>query len=71
METLRVEKVVQNNGTVIIEDLPFDEGETVEIIIVKPNRKPADERYPLRGTEYQFDDPFEPVVLPEDWETLG
>jgi hypothetical protein len=70
METLRVEKVIQQNGTVVLENLPFDEGETVEIIILKPNAENEKGRYPLRGTNYKYENPFEPAVAPEDWEAL-
>ncbi len=68
METLRVEKVIQSNGTIVLENLPFDEGEKVEIIILKSNAENA--RYPLRGTVYKYENPFESVVPAEDWEAL-
>ncbi len=71
METLRVEKVIQSNGTIVLENLPFNEGEKVEIIILKSDRQNENGRYPLRGTDYKYEDPFEPVVSPEDWEALG
>ncbi len=70
METLRVEKVIQQNGTVILENLPFGEGETVEIIILKSDVKGEKGRYPLRGTVYKYESPFESAVSPEDWDVL-
>jgi hypothetical protein len=70
METHRVETVVRNDRTVVVDNLPFDEGETVEVIIVKSDEKPVDERYPLRDTPYTYTDPFEPAVQPEDWDAL-
>ncbi len=70
METLRVEKVIQQNGTVVLDDLPFGEGETVEIIIFKPNAKGDKGRYPLRGTVYKYENPYETAVSPEDWDVL-
>jgi hypothetical protein len=70
METHRVEKVIQSNGTVVLEDLPFDEGEKVEIIILKSRAESEKGRYPLRGTTYKYENPFEPAAPPEDWEAL-
>ena len=62
METIRVEKVIQSNGTIVLENLPFDEGEKVEIIIAKSEDKNETKRYPLRGTDYKYENPFEPLV---------
>ncbi len=63
METLRVEKIIQSNGTVVLENLPFDEGEKVEIIILKSSSENENGRYPLRGTVYKYENPFEPVAI--------
>ncbi len=68
METLRVEKIIQSNGTIVLENLPFDEGEKVEIIILKSNAEKENRLYPLRGTPYKYENPFESAVSPEDWE---
>lgn len=70
METIRVEKIIQSNGTIILENLPFGEGEKVEIIILKPNAESAAGRYPLRGTVYKYEEPFEAAAPIEDWESL-
>lgn len=35
MEAVRVEATVQMNGRVVLEDLPFEEGEKVEIIVLE------------------------------------
>ena len=70
METLRVEKVIQPNGTIVLENLPFAEGETVEIIILKSGAENAKGLYPLRGTAYKYEKPFESATSLEDWEAL-
>ena len=70
METLRVEKIIQSNGTIILENLSFDEGEIVEIVISKPESESEKSRYPLRGTTYKYENLFEPAVPSEDWEAL-
>lgn len=70
METIRVEKIIQSNGTVVLENLPFDEGERVEIIILKANAETEKSRYPLHGTVYKYENPFDSAVPSEDWEAL-
>ncbi len=70
MEPLRVEKIIQSNGTIILENLPFNEGEKVEIIILKSDAENVKSRYPLRGTTYKYENPFESAVPTEDWEAL-
>ena len=70
MQAQRIEKVVQSNGTVVLENLPFEEGETVEIIIQKAENKKEKTPYPLRGTLYKYEEPFEPAAPLEDWEAL-
>lgn len=73
MEAVRIETIVQPNGIVVLENLPFDEGEHVEVIVLEKNeentKKPEfDEPYPLRGTSYQYEDPFSPLISLEQWE---
>lgn len=71
MKPVRIETVVQPNGRVVIEGLPFDEGDTVEVIVSEgKNGKKSANRYPLRGTPFKYDDPFSPVVPLEDWDVL-
>ena len=65
MEAVRIEAIVQPNGRVVLENLPFDEGIKVEVIVLESNgsKKNFDPEnpYPLRGTPYRFDDPFSPL----------
>ncbi len=73
MEAVRVEATVQMNGRVVLEDLPFEEGEKVEIIVLEAENGAnvaRDNPYPLRGTLYKYEDPFEPATPLEDWEVL-
>lgn len=70
MEAHRVEKIVQSNRVVVLDDLPFEEGDKVEVIVIKSGNKQQNERYPLRGTPYRYEDPFEPVVSFEEWEAF-
>ncbi|MGI8408268.1 MAG: hypothetical protein ACR2M8_00120 [Pyrinomonadaceae bacterium] len=73
MEAHRIETTVQPNGMIILEDLPFDEGKKVEVIVLESTEaveEKSENPYPLRGTEYKYDDPFGPAVPLEDWEVL-
>ncbi|BAY25340.1 hypothetical protein NIES2100_51460 [Calothrix sp. NIES-2100] len=69
MKAHRIETTLTEDGTLILKDLPFQAGETVEIIILESQTHPQKANpYPLRGTVYRYDDPFEPAVPLEDWE---
>ena len=73
MEAHRIETTVQPNGTIILENLPFDEGEKVEVIVLETKeatKEKSDNLYPLRGTLYKYENPFETAVPLEDWEVL-
>ncbi|MBD2518256.1 hypothetical protein H6G93_25430 [Nostoc sp. FACHB-973] len=71
MKAHRIETKLTQNGTLILEDLPFQAGETVEIIILERFPQPSESNpYRLRGTVIRYDDPFEPPVPIEDWEVL-
>lgn len=75
MQAHKVETTIKANGTLLLEELPFGEGAAVEVIVLeRPTEKvaarPEEDKYPLRGTVYKYDDPFEPAVPPEDWEAL-
>ena len=70
METYRVETKVSKNRTLTIKELPFQEGEIVEVFVNRRNQKiQYKERYPLRGKPYRYSDPFKSVAE-GDWEIL-
>lgn len=70
MQAHRIETFVQPDGKIVLENLPFDEGETVEIIVLEVVTKVKPEKsVSLRGTLLKYDEPFAPVVV-EDWEVL-
>ncbi len=70
MQAYRIETKLTKQGTITLRHLPFEAGETVEIIILTrtPETK-SPERYPLRGTTIQYLEPTEPVAL-DEWEIL-
>lgn len=71
MEAVRIEAIVQPNGKVILNDLPFEEGKQVEIIVLDANGKETVPRSnPLKGSVLRYVDPFEPAAPIEDWEVL-
>lgn len=67
------EAVVRADGSVWVAAVPFEPGQTVEVIVLErdqPIPTTGTDRYPLRGRKpYRFDDPFSPVGV-EDWELL-
>ena len=73
MEAVRIETVVEANGTVTIDNLPFSTGEKVEIIVLANTTAKAAEKQesPLKGLRAIYlQDPFEPACPAEDWEVL-
>lgn len=70
MQTHRTKAIVDENGSLTIEKLPFAAGRPVEVVVFPANDQTTPEnRYPLRGTPIQFDDPSGPVA-DADWEIL-
>jgi hypothetical protein len=68
MEVYRVEPKVSTGGTLVLEGLPFQQGQDVEVTV--RSREPAkngDERYPLAGKPVRYLDPFEGVDQ-DEWE---
>ena len=73
MNAHRVETVIRQDRTVVIKNLPFREGEPVEILIFpcsfsseQGENSSEKDRYPLRGTPIKYLDPTEPVA-DGDW----
>ena len=71
MPTYKVEVTVSDNGTVLIDNLPFQAGDKVEVFV--RSREPVIDKidpYPLRGTPIRYVDPFKSVA--EDaWDVLS
>ena len=71
MNAHRIETALTENGKLSLQNLPFKRGDEVEIIIIqKSSSQTSSNLHPLKGTVIRYDDPFEPVVSPEDWEAL-
>lgn len=70
MQIYRVETTISNDGTITIKELPFQAGDTVEVIVRSREReRERSERYPLRGQPIRYVDPFESVAE-DDWYVL-
>jgi len=71
METLHVRAVVQPDGSLHIEDLPFAPGEEVEVTVrTQVHSHHPSTKSPLEGTVLKYIDPTKPVAE-DDWEALG
>ena len=71
MKRHRLEATLTENGTLTIENLPFQAGDAVEIIILERHSRPLNSNpYPLGGTVIRYDEPFESAIPIEDWEAL-
>ncbi len=72
METYKISTVLKQSGTLILEQLPFQVGEYVKVIVMrvpKPAQQATDAAHPLHGTVLHYDDPFAPVAESE-WDAL-
>ena len=70
MSTFRLDTTLTQDGTLILSDLPFQAGDSVEVIIVpRKSASALQNGYPLRGKVIRYDTPTEPVAQ-EDWEAL-
>lgn len=70
MNVHRVEITINEDGTLTLNNIPFQAGDEVEVIILERPPKPNDNNpYPLRGQPLQYDAPTEPVAENE-WSVL-
>jgi hypothetical protein len=68
MQAYRANTTIQQDGILMLSNLPLQAGEAVEVIIlVQSFTAPRQTLYPLRGTPITYIDPTEPVAQAE-WE---
>ncbi len=67
MELHHIQTPVLPNGTIVIDEVPFEVGEIVNVTIEKVRKFNPDNPYPLRGTAYSYEDPFSSLFDPDDW----
>jgi len=52
-----------------LQNSPFAAGDKVEVIINEQNAtQVASNEYSLKSTVTRYEDPFEPVISPNDWD---
>ena len=70
MKVYAYEHTINKNGVLTIENLPFNIGEQVDVIII-PRSKPKIEkkRYPFWGKPITYLNPTEPITE-ADWEVF-
>ena len=70
MNTYRITTSLIENGKLLLQDLPFEEGDEVEVVILDKNEKKKIDCHSLKGTVIEYGQPFEAAILDEDWEVL-
>ena len=71
MEAYRTNVVVHDDGTVVIENLPFQKGQRLEVILLE--RSGASDNASsraLRGEPVRYVDPFDSVAE-DEWENVN
>lgn len=67
MEAYRTNAVVHDDGTVVIDNLPFRKGQKLEVILLEEAHE-IRSSYALRGTPVRYGGPIEGVAE-DEWET--
>ena len=71
MKAHRIKTVLTEKGKLSLQNLPFKQGDEVEIIILeRSSSKTAFDPNKLKDTVIRYDEPLEPATSPEDWEVL-
>ena len=73
MYAFSVQTAVKKGKRVEIKNLPFDEGDQLEVVLLRlPTGKTGKtgKSYPLRGKRIRYDAPTEPVAA-EDWDAVS
>jgi hypothetical protein len=67
----RIETKVGPDRIIVLDNLPFQEGEMVEVIVIPHQGSEQGRReYPLRGKPILYDNPFS-TVAEDDWNALS
>ncbi len=72
MNAYKTRSIVTEDGSIILNGLPFTIGKSVEVIVLDDVAiTQPDERWKsLQGSVTRYDDPFEPAIPLEDWDVL-
>ena len=66
---IHAKAIIGENGTLLLNGLPFQPGDEVDVAIEKKSAKAAPRRS-LAGTLIRYDEPFESALSPEEWESI-
>lgn len=64
----RIEAVLSEDGKLVLDHLPFQAGQAVEVIVL-PAARPGPPGHSLQGTVLRYDQPTAPVAE-ADWDAL-
>jgi hypothetical protein len=68
MQAYRFETTLTQGGVLTLTNIPFQQGEAIEVIILRdPTMSARRQPSSLQGTVLAYQDPTEPVAQ-EDWE---
>ena len=70
MYTFSIQTSIKKGKRVELKNLPFAEGEQVEVVLVRLPKPSSTKRYPLRGQGIRYDAPTEPVAV-RDWDATS
>lgn len=70
MKAHRVDATVSADGSITVRNVPFVEGEEVEVIVLPrvPKIEIGADRQPLRGSVGRFERPFESAADANEWD---
>ena len=75
MQSYHTQTTIASNGLPILQNLPFNEGEFVEVTIESKNgngQKQIERKFPYRGKEpFYFLNPLESAFQESEWEMLS
>jgi len=67
--SISVETRIESDGVLTLTGLPFRAGDHL-IVQIETAETNGARRFPMRGRPYQYTQPFEPAISPDEWETL-
>jgi hypothetical protein len=70
----RIDDLIVQDGKIVLSELPFSDGQHVSVVVdasqTSISRKSISEvRSILKNSVTRFDDPFEPMIPEDNWET--
>ena len=67
MNSHRIKTALTENGKLLLQDLPFEQGDEIEAIIRKSKSLTQSDLDTLENSVVAYREPFEPVISPEEW----